>query len=207
VELLGAVLATFLRFLPSFVFVIGGTHYIEKVRDNRSIQAFLAGVSAAVVGVIAVVSLDLIPEAIIGWPSVAIAVIAFLLIVWLKRDVALVAVARWPAELLFTLYERLLAEWGTILDAKEGYWRPPMKWVTREQIRVNRTATCWLIRRFLDPKAEFLFVAANEVASMQEETGGTGFDAPEATYPHQNTQGALLVCGHWCVSDWRLLLS
>ncbi len=88
----GAVLATFFVFLPSFIFVIGGTHYIEKVRDNRTIQSFLAGVSAAVVGVIAVVSLDLIPEAIVGWPSVAIAVIAFLLIVWLKRDVALVAV-------------------------------------------------------------------------------------------------------------------
>ncbi len=88
----GAVLATFFVFLPSFIFVIGGTHYIEKVRDNRTIQAFLAGVSAAVVGVIAVVSLDLVPEAIVGWPSVAIAVIAFLLIVWLKRDVALVAV-------------------------------------------------------------------------------------------------------------------
>src|SRR5712672_2998516 len=88
----GAALATFFVFLPSFVFVIGGTHYIEKVRDNRAIQAFLAGVSAAVVGVIAVVSLDLIPEAMVGWPSVTIAVIAFLLIIWLKRDVALVAV-------------------------------------------------------------------------------------------------------------------
>ena len=64
-----------------------------------------------------------------------------------------------------------------------------MKWVTRQGIQVNRTATCWLIQRFLDPTAEFLFVAADQVASMQEETGGTGFDAPEATYPHQNTQG------------------
>ena len=64
-----------------------------------------------------------------------------------------------------------------------------MKWITREGIRVNRTATCWLIQRFLDPAPEFLFVAANQVARMQEETGGTGFDAPEATYPHQNTQG------------------
>ena len=64
-----------------------------------------------------------------------------------------------------------------------------MKWITREGIRVNRTATCWLIRRFLDPEAEFLFVAANQVVAMQEETGATGFDAPGATYPHQNAQG------------------
>ena len=64
-----------------------------------------------------------------------------------------------------------------------------MKWVTRQRIQVNRTATCWLIQRFLDPTAEFLFVAADQVASMQEETGGTGFDAPGATYAHQNEQG------------------
>ncbi|PYL75789.1 MAG: hypothetical protein DMF26_07550, partial [Verrucomicrobia bacterium] len=64
----------------------------EKVRENRGLQAFLAGVSAAVVGVIAVVSLDLIPEALIDWATIAIAVAAFLLIALFKRDVALVAV-------------------------------------------------------------------------------------------------------------------
>jgi chromate transporter len=88
----GAVLATFFVFLPSFIFVIAGVHYIEKVRDNRPIQAFLAGVSAAVVGVIAVVSLNLIPEALVDWVTVGIAVAAFLLIAFLKRDVALVAI-------------------------------------------------------------------------------------------------------------------
>lgn len=64
-----------------------------------------------------------------------------------------------------------------------------MKWITRDQIRVNRTATCWLIRRFLDPEAEFMFVPADQVASMQNETGATGFDAPGATYPHKDAQG------------------
>ena len=64
-----------------------------------------------------------------------------------------------------------------------------MKWITRERIRVNRTATCWLIRRFLDPKAEFIFVPADQVVSMQTETGATGFDAPGATYPHKDAQG------------------
>ena len=88
----GAVVATFFVFLPSFVFVLGGVHYIEKVRENRALQAFLAGVSAAVVGIIAVVSLDLIPGALTDWITVAISVAAFLLIAFLKRDVALVAV-------------------------------------------------------------------------------------------------------------------
>src|SRR5207302_9599357 len=97
-----AMAPTFLLFLTLFGFVIGGTHYIEKVRDNRTIQAFLAGVSAAVVGVIAVVSLDLIPEAIVGWPSVAIAAVAFVLIVLLKRDVALVAVGAMAGGIIYS---------------------------------------------------------------------------------------------------------
>src|SRR5207253_5159314 len=53
----GALLATLFVFLPSFVFVIVGTRYVEQVRHNRFIQEFLAGVSAAVVGVILVVSI------------------------------------------------------------------------------------------------------------------------------------------------------
>ena len=64
-----------------------------------------------------------------------------------------------------------------------------MKWITRESIRVNRTATCWLVRRFLDPDGEFIFVAPEQVAAVQTKTGGTGFDAPGATYPHKNEQG------------------
>jgi len=64
-----------------------------------------------------------------------------------------------------------------------------MKWVTRDGIRVNRTATCWLIRRFLDPEAEFLFVPADEVAGMQVAERAIGFDAPGATYPHKNPEG------------------
>jgi chromate transporter len=90
--ILGAVIATFFVFLPSFVFVLAGAHYIEQVRHNRAVQAFLAGASAAVVGVIFVVSLDLVPEALVNLVSVCIAISSFLLIVLLKRDVALVAV-------------------------------------------------------------------------------------------------------------------
>jgi len=104
----GAILATFFVFLPSFVFVLGGAHYIEKVRDNKTIQAFLAGVSAAVVGVIAVVSLELIPQALVGWPAVVISIISFLLIVWLKRDVALVAVGAMAGGLLYAVARAFL---------------------------------------------------------------------------------------------------
>ncbi len=64
-----------------------------------------------------------------------------------------------------------------------------MKWVTRKRIHVNRTATGWLIRRFLDPQAQILFVEPEEVAGVQQREGAVGFDAPGATYPHRDGQG------------------
>jgi len=64
-----------------------------------------------------------------------------------------------------------------------------MQWATRRSIRVNRTATAWLIRRFLDPPARFLFVAPEEVAKLQLAESATGFDAPGATYPHRDEKG------------------
>ena len=64
-----------------------------------------------------------------------------------------------------------------------------MKWVTRQTIRVNRTATCWLVRRFIDPNAEFIFVAPDDVAGIQTDQGAIGFDAPNATYPHKDKNG------------------
>jgi hypothetical protein len=64
-----------------------------------------------------------------------------------------------------------------------------VKWVTRRRIRVNRTASGWLIRRFLDPAAEFLFVEPADVAAIQTREGAIGFDAPGARYPHQDELG------------------
>ena len=64
-----------------------------------------------------------------------------------------------------------------------------MKWVTRRNIRVNRTATAWPIRRFIDPAAAFLFVEPEQVAEVQRREGATGFDASGATYPHIDDVG------------------
>jgi len=89
----GAVIATFFVFLPSFIFIILGARYIEQVRNNRFVQAFLAGVSAAVVGVILVVSLELVPGALISIPSIIIAILAFVAITHFKVDVAKVAIS------------------------------------------------------------------------------------------------------------------
>src|SRR2546425_7327926 len=51
-----------------------------------------------------------------------------------------------------------------------------MKWITREKVKVDRVACPWLIKKFVDQHAEFLFVPANEVASRATELGATPFD-------------------------------
>jgi hypothetical protein len=64
-----------------------------------------------------------------------------------------------------------------------------VKWVTRRNIHVNRTATAWLIRRFLDRDAEIQFVDPGRVAEVQRRAGAIGFDAAGATYPHKDDRG------------------
>ncbi len=51
-----------------------------------------------------------------------------------------------------------------------------MKWITREKVKVDRVACPWLIRRFIDPQAEFIFVPADQVAAKAREIGATPFD-------------------------------
>lgn len=51
-----------------------------------------------------------------------------------------------------------------------------MKWITREKVKVDRVACPWLIKKFVDPQAEFLFVPANQVEAKAKELGATPFD-------------------------------
>jgi chromate transporter len=104
----GAIVGTFFVFLPSFVFVLAGARYVEQVRNNHLVQAFLAGVSAAVVGVILVVSLELVPEALTGLPAIILTAVAFLIIVLLKADVALVAIGAIVAGIAYAAARALL---------------------------------------------------------------------------------------------------
>ena len=64
-----------------------------------------------------------------------------------------------------------------------------MHWVTRRGIKINRAATAWLIRRFVDPDAVFVFVAAAEVAPTARALGGVGFHAPDTAYPARDALG------------------
>ena len=59
-----------------------------------------------------------------------------------------------------------------------------MKWVTRERPKIDRIACPWLIKRFIDPEAEFLYVPMGEVARVAETTGATPYDIPGVEMSH-----------------------
>ena len=64
-----------------------------------------------------------------------------------------------------------------------------MHWVTSRKIKINRAATAWLIRRFIDPEALFVFVSPGEVAVEARRLNGIGFHAPETNYPARDERG------------------
>jgi len=51
-----------------------------------------------------------------------------------------------------------------------------MKWITREKVKVDRVACPWLIKKFIDPQAEFVFVPADQVDARAKLIGATPFD-------------------------------
>jgi hypothetical protein len=59
-----------------------------------------------------------------------------------------------------------------------------MKWVSRERPKIDRIACPWLIERFIDKDAEFLYVPATEVFKVAEETGAIPYDIPGAELSH-----------------------
>jgi hypothetical protein len=61
-----------------------------------------------------------------------------------------------------------------------------MKWVTREKANVDRIACPWLIKRFIDPQAEFLFVARDQVLETADREMAHSYDAPGAQYTHRD---------------------
>jgi len=64
-----------------------------------------------------------------------------------------------------------------------------MKWVTREKARVDRIACPWLIRKFIDPTAEFLYVPKEDVMTVARREGATPFDTPGAELHHYEEGG------------------
>lgn len=63
-----------------------------------------------------------------------------------------------------------------------------MKWVTRERPKIDRIACPWLIARFIDDKPEFLYVPADRVLAVADETGAIPYDIPGVELSHVGEQ-------------------
>jgi hypothetical protein len=59
-----------------------------------------------------------------------------------------------------------------------------MKWITREKVKVDRVACPWLIKKFIEPQAEFIFVPVAEVEARARELGATAFDVEGCELGH-----------------------
>ena len=64
-----------------------------------------------------------------------------------------------------------------------------MKWITRARIKVDRVACPWLIRRFIDPEAQFLFVEESQLLESAAREGAIAFDAPRLSEVKLNHRG------------------
>jgi hypothetical protein len=63
-----------------------------------------------------------------------------------------------------------------------------MKWVTHERPQVDRIACPWLIKRFVDPDAEFLYAPRDQVLAVAEREGATPYDIPDAELGHHGEE-------------------
>src|SRR6187401_708968 len=59
-----------------------------------------------------------------------------------------------------------------------------MKWITRERPKIDRLACPWLIKRFIDTKAEIIYVPFEQVKSKAKELDATPFDIPDVEFTH-----------------------
>ena len=64
-----------------------------------------------------------------------------------------------------------------------------MKWITRENVKVDRVACPWLIRRFIDPDAQFLFVPESQLLEVAARENAVPFDAPKLAAVTLNHRG------------------
>lgn len=81
-----------------------------------------------------------------------------------------------------------------------------MKWVTRSHVHVDRVACPWLIKRFVDSEAEFIFVPKSQVDKVAKETGAIPFDAPGVELGHKDGKCSFeAIIEHYNLTDRALL--
>ena len=67
----------------------------------------------------------------------------------------------------------------------------PTRWITRERPKIDRIACPWLIRRFIDPMAQFLYVPSNEVIEAAKREQAEPYDVPNVRFSHRGVDGEL----------------
>ena len=81
-----------------------------------------------------------------------------------------------------------------------------MQWVTRSHVHVDRVACPWVIARFIDSEAEFLFVPRSQIGRVAEETGAIPFDAPGVELGHRDGKCSFeTIVEHFGLTDRALL--
>jgi hypothetical protein len=81
-----------------------------------------------------------------------------------------------------------------------------MKWVTRSHVHVDRVACPWLITRFVDSEAEFLFVPRSQIQQVADEEGAIPFDAPGVELGHRDGKCSFeTIIEHYGLVDKGLL--
>jgi hypothetical protein len=63
-----------------------------------------------------------------------------------------------------------------------------MKWITRERVKVDRVACPWLIKKFVDPQAEFLFVPSDQVMTIAARDGAIPYDVKDVELGHHGKE-------------------
>ena len=83
-----------------------------------------------------------------------------------------------------------------------------MKWITRERVKVDRVACPWLIRKFVDPGAQFLFVPEDKVLEVAQREGAIPFDVKGVEFGHHGKECSFdaLVKKHQLDRDPALVL-
>jgi hypothetical protein len=83
-----------------------------------------------------------------------------------------------------------------------------MKWITRANVKVDRVACPWLIKKFVDKEAEFLFVPADKVQAEAERIGAIPFDVPNVELGHHGKECSFdaIVKKYGLASDPALVL-
>jgi hypothetical protein len=83
-----------------------------------------------------------------------------------------------------------------------------MKWITKERVKVDRVACPWLIKKFIDPQAQFLFVPLDKVMEEAARQGATPYDMPNVELGHHGKECSFdaIVKKHGLTKDPAIVL-